>query len=433
MTWAFIEPEQGRFNEAYLDCVQGILDRCAERGIYVFLSVHQDLYADFGVGAGDGAPLWAAITDGRKARKPQVIWAEGYFFGKATQRAFDNFWANAAIDENGGILDYYARMWKHLAQRFKDHPALFGFELLNEPFPGTPGGKVFRKLISKLVQVLLFDKQVKRLRAIADLCNKEKRRYILDYLTPDVLTKVAEAPADLIREFDLERYGPFLNKIAGAIREVTDNGIIMMENSYYSNLSIPFLTPAIHYDGVREEKLCYAPHAYDFLVDSEIYKYASDERAAAMFAQARRNQERLGIPVIVGEWGGSDRYKKCPVRHFSFLLDLFDQYKWSHTYWACRGEKFFDNEDMMQVLSRPYPRAVTGGIINYSYDREQKIFTLGYDQDRDYDAETIIYLPSDPVSVEAPCAYSIKKYAEGEAGWLELKTPVGRNMIKIQF
>ena len=54
-------------------------------------------------------------------------------------------------------------MWKHVAERFKNHPALFGFDLMNEPFPGTDGGKVFRKLIMSIAKTVLTDKRCKKL------------------------------------------------------------------------------------------------------------------------------------------------------------------------------------------------------------------------------------------------------------------------------
>ena len=148
MTWDAIEPEPFEYNEEYLDKVEKVADLCAKYGIYFYLDMHQDLYAGFNGTAGDGAPYWACLTDGAKFKKTKLVWAEGYFWGKATQRAFDNFWNNAAY--NGIPLQtYFCKMWQHVAERFKDHPALFGFDVLNEPFPGTDGGKVFRKLILK--------------------------------------------------------------------------------------------------------------------------------------------------------------------------------------------------------------------------------------------------------------------------------------------
>ena len=69
------------------------------------------------------------------------------------------------------------------------------------------------------------------------------------------------------------------------------------------------------------------------MVDTELYKYASNERVSGMFAQHKKSQDRLHMPVIVGEWGGGGEGEGWlpPV---SFLLDMFDSNKWSNTYWS---------------------------------------------------------------------------------------------------
>jgi len=431
VTWELIEPEKGKFNEAYLDSMQAILDRCAARDIYVFIDMHQDIYSSFGMGVGDGAPGWATLAGGLKPSKPKFVWAEGYFWGKAVHKAFDNFWANAKIDEGGGVLDYFARMWKHVAARFKDHPALFGFDILNEPFPGTDGGKIFRKLIYSVVRVTLFDKSIKRTKLLGDVIYKDRRVYFLDNYTGEVLRKVSSAADKLVYKFDTQKYSPFINKASKAIREATDEGIILMENSYYSNLGIPYSAPAVNYDGKREEKLAFGPHAYDFGVDTPLYKYASNERVGSIFAEHKRSQDRLNVPVIVGEWGGGGEGTGW-FPHVMFLLDLFDKNKWSQTYWACSGMEFLHSE-LMGVLSRPYPRAVTGRILRYTLDRENKAFTLVYEQDREFEAETVIYLPSAPLSVETEGEYRIEYGPEGGSGLLMLKTGAGQNKIRINF
>lgn len=430
MTWETIEPEKGQFNISYLESVKEILDRCAEREIYVFLDMHQDLYSSFGLGIGDGAPHWACLSDGYTQKRPKVVWAEGYFWGKAVHRSFDNFWANAKIDEGGGVLDYFARMWQFVTDKFKDHPALFGFDILNEPFPGTDGGKVFRKIVFNLVKVTLFSSSIKRTKLIGDLVYKDRRKYFLDNYTGEVLRKVTSAADSLIHKFDTHKYSPFINRMSKAIREKTDNGIIMMENSYYSNLGIPYSAPAVNYEGVREEKLAFTPHAYDFMVDTDLYKYANNDRVGSIFAEHRRSQQRLDMPVIVGEWGGGGSGTGW-FPHVIYLLDLFDKNKWSQTYWAY-GEGFLESE-LMSVLSRPYPQAVTGEISRYAYNREQCIFTLVYEQGRDYEGETLIYLPSIPKSVETKGTYEIEKHPEGETAVLKVKTFVGKNKVKVKF
>jgi endoglycosylceramidase len=50
-------------------------------------------------------------------------------------RAFDNFWN---YEEHPELQDHYAAMWAHVAERFRDHPAVIGYDLMNEPWQGSP-------------------------------------------------------------------------------------------------------------------------------------------------------------------------------------------------------------------------------------------------------------------------------------------------------
>ena len=119
--------------------------------VYFFIDIHQDLYGAKS-GVGDGAPGWACLTGGERFKKAVFIWAEGYFYGRAVQKSFDAFWANEKVNGRG-LQDYYCDMLKHVAQRFSKSPAYFGFDLMNEPYPGTPGGKVFTTLIETVVKM----------------------------------------------------------------------------------------------------------------------------------------------------------------------------------------------------------------------------------------------------------------------------------------
>ena len=81
------------------------------------------------------------------------------------------------------------------------------------------------------------------------------------------------------------------------------------------------------------------------------------------------------------------------------LLDLFDSYKWSNTYWCYFGG-FTDTEVYKKVLTRPHPVAVTGEIESYGYDRENKEFHLSFVQLEETKAKTEIFVPSVPKYAE---------------------------------
>ncbi len=427
ITWAAVEPECGKYNEKYVDGIRKMLDQCEKYGLYAYIDMHQDLYSNYCYEWGDGAPEWACLTNGKKKKDIKIVWAEGYFWGKSVHNAFDNFWTNKTY-KGKGLLDRFADMWKYVAEKLGDHPALFGFDMFNEPFLGSDGGKVFRQLIKGLVKTTLTDKRINRFKLIKDAVKLDIPA-VLEQYNGEVLHDVALGAAELVEKFDRERYTPFLNKTAGAIRSVTDNGIMFIDNCYYSNLSIPCKAGPIEYDGKAEEKMCFSPHGYDFMVDTPLYKHASSSRTDAIFGEHENSQKRLGIPVLVGEWGGySEGTEWYP--HVHHLLKFFDDRKWSNTYWAFHEGLIGDG--IMKELNRPYPRAVTGEIKAYCHNRKENTFTLAYEQTKEFDAKTIVYLPSEPKSVGCSGEYEILPCTYG--GYtLEIATAIGSHELKIEL
>lgn len=426
-TWSCMEPSPGKYNEDLISSICTFLDKCAEHGIYAYLDCHQDVYSSYCYG--DGAPRWATITDNFVPRKQIAVWAEPYFYGKACFRAFDNFWANVEYNKKG-LQDYFADMWKHLAEATKDKPALFGFDFLNEPFPGEDGGRIFRSVIKGLVKTTLTDKRVSIPQLIKDGVFSKEKPKALDQYPGEVLSKITSGGNEYVRKFDIEKYSPFVSKMASAVREVTDNGIMFIGNNYYSNLGIPCCNTPVMINGEREPKQVFAPHAYDLMVDTPAYKYASNSRVGMIFDEHRRTQENLHVPCLVGEWGscaeGDGWYP-----HIQFLQDKFDSYKWSNTYWC-----YFDDilkQDFMKILTRPRPKAVTGEIVSYKFDHNDNEFEIKYIQDKKYDVPTVIYAHKEPKEIKCNGKYKVIELP-GNIGYdIEFTTPVGENEIEIKF
>lgn len=428
--WDAVEPEMDKYDDAFLDSIKDILDECEQEGVYAYLDMHQDLYSGFGDGNGDGAPDWATMTGGNKYKKARFVWAEGYFFSKAVHTAFDNFWSNASLNGRG-VQDRYFDMWKYVISKLGEHNAVIGFDVLNEPFPGTDGGKVFRKIAGSLVSTTIADKSISVSKLLKLALKNETRPKVLDLYGGEQLRKVTSAADELIRKFDTEKYSPFINKATEAIREIGSDKIVIMENSYYSNLGIPYSCPAPTVNGKRDSNVVFAPHAYDFMVDTPEYKYASNERIKAIFDEHKRSQDRLGVPVIVGEWGGFTEGNEW-FHHIKFLLELFDSNKWSSTYWAYfKGIE--ESELFTDVIIRPHPVAVTGKIESYRHDRDNNTFELCYEQDTEFEAPTEIYLPKEPKAISTDGEYELQKIDGCDALMLKVRTEIGAHKISVEL
>lgn len=427
-TWSMIEPLPNEYNEKYLDSVEMAVKCCLEHGIYVYLDMHQDLYSSFGSDLhGDGAPKWACIYNENKYKlKPiKYTWDEKYWWDRAVQQSFDNFWINAEY-QGRGLIDYFGDCWKHIADRFKNYDNLLGYDILNEPYPGTDGAKVFRKIAFTLVKTILFDKRTNTRKIIGDLIHKERRSSLADNFSAPVFFDIVNAAADIVRAFDVNSYQPFLKHVAAAIRKVDKDSIIMLENCYYSNLGIPCSAEKIETEGGIDKNQCFSPHGYDIMVDTDAYKYADSARIDGIFKEHGKTQLRLGLPVLVGEWGEFLTGGGAPCfEQTAFIADIFDKNKWSHTYWHYSSELL--DSPVMQALSRPYPKAVSGEIIKYEVNRENRIFTLTCTAKG---GEAIVFVPSKPVEVTKDGMECGFEYSGCDC---KVKLKSGENKIVISF
>lgn len=426
--WSGIEPAPGEYNTAYLDSMRQALDWCEKYGLFAFLDLHQDLYSDYGTGYGDGAPAWASL-DGDKLKKTYLIWAEGYFFRRPVHKSFDAFWENATV-QGKGLQDWFCDMLRYTVEYLQDKPALVGFDVFNEPFPGTPGGKVFRKLIKRVTKIVTTDRRFDRKKAIKELTSGEIMN-CLDCINDEKLyAQIVDAGKKEIQKFDTERYYPFFKRAAETIRSVTDKGIIFMENCYYSNLGIPCYTPKLTYDdGTQEANLAFAPHGYDLTVDTPLTNFASPFRVDQIFNEHERTQARLGVPVLVGEWGGMvNGAQEYPA--LEHLIRKFDRNQWSQTYWHYGSD--LHSGGIGEVLSRPYPTAVAGNIKSYAFDRQKKEFVLHYTGDASIGAPTEIYLGKTPKNILSTAKYTLEETPAGQC-LLKAEPTDGKCVIVAQF
>ncbi|MCR5208287.1 MAG: glycoside hydrolase family 5 protein [Eubacterium sp.] len=428
VTWQNLEPEIEKYNEDYLRSIDAIFELAEKYGVYILLDMHQDLYSgNGGKSCGDGAPEWAVITDGAKPRQPIFVWADGYFFGKWVAKSFDNFWNNTPVNGKG-LQDRYADLWKMLASRYGDSPALFGFDLMNEPFPGSESKKMFASLIGSAAKNILFSKKMNRKKLIGSLVKRDTRG-ILDCIEGGLIRDVTEPVDKYEADFDRRKYSPFLNKISAAIREVTDKGIIMMEQCYICNSGVKQSAPPITVNGIREPNQCFGPHGYDMMVDTPLYQYAKSDRVKAFFTEMRNTQLRLNVPVVVGEWGGcSDNTDTSWFPHAYELLDYFDSLKWSQSYWTYLGNDL--DSPLMNMLSRTHPVAVASEKFCYRYDRDNKVFTL--ESKADKAGKNIIYVHK-PFTVENGIKHRVLEQYESGAALIAVDTGAGESTIKIKI
>ena len=126
-------PRPGLVDERYLSHIVATVDDLKRHGIYSLVDFHQDGYGPT-VGS-DGFPDWMTLTG--SAVNNHVGFPQYYVEDPATQQAFQSFWDNAPGPHGRPLQSDYVAMFHAVAQRLADDPAVLGYDLFNEPWPGN--------------------------------------------------------------------------------------------------------------------------------------------------------------------------------------------------------------------------------------------------------------------------------------------------------
>ncbi|MEM9459443.1 MAG: cellulase family glycosylhydrolase, partial [Myxococcota bacterium] len=130
-SWEALEPTPGRYDLDYLARYQTMVDAAGDYGLRVIVDFHQDVYAS--PFCGDGFPPWSVPTpDPPPPTRDCPEWFAGYFASPDVRESFDRFWTDA-----DGLQPQFVAMWQTMVDALVDHPAVVGFEPMNEPGWGT--------------------------------------------------------------------------------------------------------------------------------------------------------------------------------------------------------------------------------------------------------------------------------------------------------
>jgi endoglycosylceramidase len=379
LLWANLEPEPGKYNEKCLSELDKRVQWAKKNGLYVFLDMHQDL---FSMKYSDGAPEWATLTDGKPHAGEGAVWSDAYFSSAAVQTAFDNFWANKPGPDGKGIQDHYAEAWQRVAKWFANEDTVIGYDLMNEPFAGSPAPQSLLMIAGKFAQVMA-EKQGANAPSIMDVMAQwgtpDGRAKLLEQMTdPQVYGKVVDAAQPLYEEFERTKLTPMFQRVTNAIREVDKHHMVFLETSVSSNMGIRSgIEPVRGKDGNRDPLQAYAPHAYDLVTDTASVAAPSNARVEVILTRHAETGKRLGMPSLVGEWGAYGNAEA--LAGAQFVCRQFERFLFSDTYWA-----YIDNIEKsptFPALMRPYPMVVNGTILEYAAVPEARKFTCRWKED----------------------------------------------------
>ena len=127
-------PTPGVVDTGYIQRIATTVQDLASHGIFSLIDLHQDGWGP--VVGSDGFPAWMTLT-GDAGNDTEAGFPFYYQDNPALQQAFQSFWDNAEGPGDAGLQDDYAAMFSALATQLAGEPYVLGYDLLNEPWPGT--------------------------------------------------------------------------------------------------------------------------------------------------------------------------------------------------------------------------------------------------------------------------------------------------------
>lgn len=429
ISWDGLEPEPGKINEAYLKEIDKRVKWAEENGFWLILDMHQDLY---GRKYGNGAPVWATL-DQNLPHETGDVWSDSYLISPAIHKAFDNFWNNAPASDGVGLQDHYIFLWKTLAKRYAGSPSVAGFDIMNEPFMGSDGMKVFPKLLEGYAGVIaqrtgqlpteadmveMWGNEEKRVAALSSLNNKEEYGAILDNAFEPV------------RVFEQGPLSNFYQRVRDAVREVNGQQILFLEHTYFCNLGISssFKIPTDK-NGEIDPLCVYAPHGYDLVTDTKGVATPAYERVELIFDRIFEAGKQKGVPVIVDEWGAFYMGDNLYLKPASHLVTQFENALAGQTYW-CYWDKIETQDYFRTALARPYPVRTNGTLLAYRNNFEQNNFSCSWEEGQS-GAPTRIYIPDlsrvdkETIQLSPASKTELVSLENTVSGYLEIE-PIGQ-------
>ena len=324
--WDGLEPEKGVFDESYLDGIAERLEWYREAGIHVVLDMHQDLYAaHFG---GDGAPLWAIEDNGLPAEY-QEPWQLNYL-DPGVMAAFANFWSYNN-PKYAYLQEHYEMAVMKIVERFHDHPAVIGYDLMNEPYFGYKNALTFESQILK----------------------------------------------------------PFYERLAAAIRTVDNKIWIFFEPvAIFTNQGEPSKLGVVNDSRPAGPRLAYFPHLYA-LGQSGIQLWENNRNAEI---SKQLSPMLIGELGLSGSGSAVDTYIKDAMTVADRSTSGWAY--WSYDpdpMGIINSDK--SEQAKLNNLIRVYPKAVAGNPTNFSYDPKTRIFKMVF-KETGINAPTEIYIPA---------------------------------------
>jgi endoglycosylceramidase len=312
--WDTLEPSPGVYDAAYLAKVTAALDRAEAHGLLVILDMHQDVFGPaFGF---KGIPVWATRTDGAPYVQ-QPVWLLNYL-QPAVQNAFEHLYEDADLRQ--AQID----VWVHVVEAVKDHPAVLGYDLLNEPFGKLRPGE-------------------------------------------DLATAAARV--------EREQMTPMFQRLTDAISAVDPHHWVLFEAPNLASIGVPSSLGQ-----VTGPKVAFYPHMYDPAIEAATYTpggtIAYNPEFFGVWAGAITPYTAAHpMPMLVGEWGiahpeagGMDAFVRDSLATLDRVSSGWSVFNWCMGDGYCPIDANGDDRPNISQIFAPYARAIAGAPTSSVWD-----------------------------------------------------------------
>jgi endoglycosylceramidase len=338
-----IEPQPGRIASGYLRKERSIERTLAKRGIFSLVDFHQDLYNEkFG---GEGWPDWAVLDDGQPA-EPLSGFPASYITSPGLNRTFDNWWANEPGPGSVPLQSRYAGAWAEVASVFRADPGVLGYDLLNEPWPGS--------------------------------------------------TWMTCANTDGCPAYDRGSLRPFYERVIPRIRTADRQSLVFYEPQVLFNFGSD-----TNLGRLAAKNLGFSFHVYCLVGLVAGGPSGCGDLEQLVLDNADAHAKQTDTALMMSEFGATD-----DIATLERVVDAADQHMVSWQEWhycGCddpttqassgdvqalvrdpkkppQGDNVF--HDKLKALARPYPQAIAGTPLKYSFDEASGRFQLAFSKRR---------------------------------------------------
>jgi endoglycosylceramidase len=341
LIYAGVEPKPGHYDDRYLRRIAKTERVLARNRIFSLLDFHQDLFNE--KFSGEGFPAWA-VLDGGLPAEPLTGFPGTYISSPGGNQSWNSLWLDSAGPGGVGLQERYAAAWKHVADRFRKRRRVLGYDIINEPWPGTQW---------------------------------------------PTCANTQGCPA-----FEQNFLGPMEKKAIDAIRTVDHRHIVWYEPVVTSQFGTAYTIPD---SGDPNAGMSFHDYCLSGALGiPAVGGLSCPELESLSLDNARQRADLNGDTLMLSEWGATA--DKATIKR---MVDATDQrmlsWQWWH-YCGCadpttsgpgdaqaivknakkppRGKNVLRGK--LKLIERPYPQAVAGTPTSYSYDRDANAFSLKY-------------------------------------------------------